>query len=854
MIFHKKKNGNNKKKGKMMKKLKLNIGVLLALSVAACSDDMDMKYDLPVSGEEIAFGTQLEDFSTPKSRTIYGVPDNESVDDYTRLTIKWKEGDQVRVYSPQAESGFQWADYKIAKTEGDASQFYLTKDDNVSTGVRWGTNNAKHNFYAFYPTNIGRDATYHKPISGLDGKLTVTANIPVAQEKGELVVSDNVNGTNVGNVMLPYKWKLIRPDMTYAMMAGFGSWAPGENPDVTLSFKPLVTVVDVVINGPDADQTPMNIYSVSVVNDNSPIVGDFTCTFNDDGSWNFSGMSSEITENNNIATINCTSIGTSGMVEPVRLEPGEKLTLKFFLLPREVYAEDLRVSVQVDAGRRLEQHLVSGESTGRTEIQAGKIIRVITPNLKTPEASNWMSLIDKNVIYTELSLPGSKHSYTGDLYKTTSHNVGWEDDIMQFYQSLYVANGTDTQFDKGIRAFDLKIRNDENKGPFWNPSYPCFVYAGGSYVKNSEDNENMELSDVLNNLNNKLSELQGDQSYRESVVVCLNFVGTGDADYFDTWLSRVEGALSDWNKSHPGVLKRIKSNTTVDDMKRKIAVIINMSSNTDGSLEYVNYMYNVNSSVQNMDISNHQFNEFSVKLQNLYQANNPTISQQSGSYFIDNKAGLVPFYITEKVATGNVLATTGYDLLGKKEELMNDLFTQKRNDKNNNFLIINDLAGFCVTLNDESTGYGMYRINTRGDLDLLWSSQVEKKYYSYRTDKDFSDETYDVISENEPSKTWGGMKWLQFPYKKETQDLGQGGNTVVFAQQFNKKATNAVYNMVDEGRVPMGIVFMNFAGTEFIEINGKTYEVFGETLPSLVMSNNFMFPLETGPGEDGTWN
>ena len=39
---------------------------------------------------------------------------------------------------------------------------------------------------------------------------------------------------------------------------------------------------------------------------------------------------------------------------------------------------------------------------------------------------------------------------------------------------------------------------------------------------------------------------------------------------------------------------------------------------------------------------------------------------------------------------------------------------------------------------------------------------------------------------------------------------------------------------------------MNFAGTDKVKINGTDREVWGNQLPSTVMSNNFMFSLKTG--------
>ena len=240
-----------------MKKIKLLTGALLVIGLTACSDDLDVKREMPVTGEEVAFGTSLRNFETPQSRTIYGVPEDESVNSYSELTINWVEGDKVRVYSPQATPGFQYADYVIDEaTEGGSAHYFLVKDSHNDTGVRWGDVSTLHHFYAFYPTNINRNN--YTPIKGLgDGQtadnMTVEAEIPVAQERGELVEA-GPDGKDVGNVFLPANWKLIRPDMTYAIMAGHGTWDPNDpdqvDKNVTIKFKPIVTVVDVVVNGP----------------------------------------------------------------------------------------------------------------------------------------------------------------------------------------------------------------------------------------------------------------------------------------------------------------------------------------------------------------------------------------------------------------------------------------------------------------------------------------------------------------------------------------------------------------------------------------------------------------------------
>lgn len=826
-----------------MKQLNLLAGALLILGLTACSDEIGVEVERPVSGEEVAFGTSLKNFSMPGTKTIYGVPGDESVNNYTELTINWVKGDKVRVYSPQAKENFQYADYVIDEaTEGGSAHYFLVKDSHNDTGVRWGDVSQLHHFYAFYPTNINRNN--YTPIKGLgDGQtannMTVEAEIPVAQEHGELVEAGE-SDRNIGNITLPAHWKLIRPDMTYAIMAGHGTWDPQTNPDknVTINFKPIVTVVDVVVNGPADGANALDVYRVTINSKKTPIVGKFTAEFDEEGNVTFGGMPETIAENNNMATINCQYNGM-----PTKLGPGEKLTLKFFLLPRAIDASELSVTVQINEGRVLTKSLIPGlgedEVTNENPLAQGQIVRVWTPNLTVPASSNWMSSIPDNVLFSQLSLPGSKHSYTGDLYNkaVSGGQIDENAGIMQYYQSIYVTDGNgDTQFDKGVRAFDLKIYNgDEDWRGNWDGTN--HVYAGAANVGS------LQIGNVLTNLKDQMAEaVSGD----EACVVMLNYVSPPSVS---DWLDRLEQGLNAWNNSNPGTLVRIDpAKTTMGDMRGKIAVIINVPDNTTGrDYNFVNYIYGFSSSVQNLELQDLKLNDNqTVRMQNLYQVNNPDFETSSAAdpYAFRAGAGLVPYYITEKVALDGK-PSTYYDLIGRKEEMMNELFNEMRTESYTS-LVINDLAGFCVTKNAGSTGSADWGVQTwERSLDnwaLHWNGGLTTVY-----DFDKVDMTQNANAtfkwDQTPSGQREGNTWFRLT---GSRDLGQGGNTVSFARIFNQRALDAVYNMVENGRVPLGIVLMNFAGTDKVKINGTDREVWGNQLPSTVMSNNFMFSLKTG--------
>ena len=67
----------------------------------------------------------------------------------------------------------------------------------------------------------------------------------------------------------------------------------------------------------------------------------------------------------------------------------------------------------------------------------------------------------------------------------------------------------------------------------------------------------------------------------------------------------------------------------------------------------------------------------------------------------------------------------------------------------------------------------------------------------------------------------------------------------MLAEKINPEVARTIYNLVNEGRTPLGVVYINFAGVDEVTFNGRTYNVSGNQLPSMIMSNNFKFALKT---------
>lgn len=803
-----------------MKYLKyITNGALFALLLAGCSDDLDNKpVVLPVSGDEIEFGAASGGFTDvdPTTRTIYDVPASSTFDNYTLLNIKWQyDIDQVRVYCPEGAEGFKTADYTVRRATDVSSGSptgYLKK--NGETGVRWGNTGETHNFYAFYSLD--------RIDEGLQTGTTVTATIPTGQEGGKLLTYNNDGNEDPNGT-----FKIITPDMSFCMMAGKGTWTPGTDKKVALTFTPIVTVLDVLINGPE-DVEFMNIVSVSVRSKSGKnIVGTFSYNLADN-TYNFDATDQSHTAAS-IATVQ-TIIDNN----PVSLKKNEQLNVKFFLLPREISNGDLVVSVLTEGGV-VYSKTISGTSTsgGDGVLGAGLITRIKTPKLGGQEANNWMSQIPDNALFAQLSLPGSKNSFSYTVDAGYDPQTG----LSKFYQALpplgiNAAVETTTQFDEGIRVFDVHL-NLEDRIPV--------VYAGGANVS-----PQITLATVLNTLRDKVN--PNNETASECAVVFLNYVNDGYT--VSEWLPMVMDALASWNSSNGGILTTLDQNTTMGDVRGKVAVIINLqtSDRPTGSVP-VNYINKFSTSVQNTSIVSAPYSSgATVRIQNLQQCNNPEITSGETPYVYKGEGiGLVPYFITRE----NKLYGASFNLIETKRDLMKELNSEIALGGQN--LYINDLSGFCVTKNASSTGYLNYEAYVCEDYWLWdtryrWSSvdgESGGPIYDY-ANFPLDESGYVGVSSSaelpEASSDYLDKKWLV----TAGNDLGNGGNTCLFAELFNGEAVTEYSSLVGGLRQPLGIVLMNFAGVATVNGSNRSYAVQGIRLPGLIMMNNFMFPLKTG--------
>lgn len=813
-----------------MKQTKFLLGACLALTLAGCSDEVGLTSGQPpVSGDEIHFGAAAGQFTEPAHRTVYGFVDGENYSNYSRLDIKWVSGtDQVRVYCPNT-SEQQWADYTVMGDE--TSGHYLQRSDVNAQGVRWGDDlTQEHTFYSFYPLKTSNKDAADAPIEGLKNGTTVKATIPTAQLAGEVTSSsDQQTGRT---------WHVVAPDMSYAMMVGKGTWTPGQDKNIEIDYTPIVTVLDIYVNGPanDAGQdVDYTVTGVGVRSADQPIVGTFDYDVQTDECTYRSPESGS--QDDNWAYVEVAGDDGNGL----SLAPGDGMNVKFFLLPQDIEPEELTVYVFLSNGSVLRQPLGEGDGSA---LAKGEIVKVLTPRIKPAETSNWMSAIGDDVLFaSQLSLPGTKHSYSYMNYDNSTSYLPWidnsehqtynaETDLMQTYQTKTIAE----QFDMGIRAFNIKVYGNT---------------GSDIYVARNHSSE-LQLDDFLNTLKQKL-----DAAPTEFAIVTIDYVSDVNAYNSQQWLDRLCATIDRWseqnqtdntgtdldgttdNDGEKDYFRDVTAETTVGVMRHGIGVVIFQPDGATNPSPNVNIVNNYPTSVQQTAIWHaNMWSErgtADITIQNLEQNNNPSL-------------GLYPYFITEQhVLNGG----TDMDLIAKKKELVTKLMRESwRNntgsasvaDKTMN-LYLNDLSGFCVVNNTESTGsvvVGTATSRYNGWFDYEWNFSGTQ-YTDARNIANLSSLTDRTALDPDP----GFGDEVNNVIDRANSVIGNGGNNALLASQINPYAESEIRRFVNDGRTPLGIVFMSFAGTQTVDFNNTSYTVNGTTLPALIVANNFKFALAT---------
>ena len=518
------------------------VAFVVAVAATGChTDDVDTPSNSVQEGDEISFGTALPKDGI-ETRTIYGTPENG------KFPVYWVDGDEIAIYCPQASNPpSQLVHYTIG-VSGDKMNTAETVTKIGDAGLQWGKEDL-HKFYAFYPV---------KYIKGTESTGLFDLNIPVTQQPLSFYTDGN------GNIQAETDPNLA---FMYAYRGQKKSLTP-EGTDIDLRFSPLSTILEIVIPGPVSGD-PLTLTSVNVETvDNTPIVGDFTAQITS-GSDEEESYDSKVvckTTAEGVVTDNlsipCSWLNEAGRLEFVKLNPGQSLHVRAFLLPvddaeQKMYFDNIKITVATSKGAVSKTLVSSGE---RVEILQHKVNRVTLPKLATDYSVNyWMSSLDPDTYLTELSIPGSKFTNTSSYQPTT----------------------IDQQYVDGVRSFILQTTVQRSGNIFTGFSYHLNVEGTNKTLKST-------MADIASYLKKaEAADAKGEKSL-EFAVVQLTYNG----DNFSTgwnreqarqerWVSQIQTEIAEMaadQDTYRIYTNEVTPETTVTDVKGHIIVKANVNS------------------------------------------------------------------------------------------------------------------------------------------------------------------------------------------------------------------------------------------------------------------------------------
>ena len=418
-----------------MKRVMYPLFAAALVVLGGCQDETTENLVVPAqTGDEITFGSSLTNVET---RTIYG---DEPING--EYPVSWENGDQISIYCPEAAQG-KIVKYQITPdSQNPSKSSAVTKINADEAGLQWGQADV-HHFSAFYPGD--------KIEESVDGKLK--ASIPVDQNPVEWKSESNGVGTT---------WTGVA-NTDYAFMWAYNEHSKKDGGDVALQFKPWVTILDVEINGPANEGEKIKMSSVQIRSlSHETLNGEFLLDFNpvEDSEENAPvyEQSGDADATRSQITIQLYNQDlNSGQGDFITLGYGDKIVVRFYLLPKDVNYDtsgegrnDLQVRVTPFNSAVLTRTLNAQEGTQHGGILAHKVNKVILPSVSKVGPNYWMSSLDPGTYVTELSLPGSKMSYQ------TAENVSGRNAV--YYQDLSIAE----QVTNGIRAFQIQTASTNN--------------------------------------------------------------------------------------------------------------------------------------------------------------------------------------------------------------------------------------------------------------------------------------------------------------------------------------------------------------------------------------------------------
>lgn len=777
-------------------------------AMTSCSDDFGNDTDTRPTGHNgIVFGATAGYAGDADSKTEYGTINGNLQE------IRWADGDRVDIYSPTSPNQ-QQVEYEIShigestgeNQTADRGKGYLAAIQGQN-GLQWAS--GTQSFYAVYPSkNSIENQTIRNMVSFNDG--TLTGYVPVNQQH------TITKGGETG-------WTAI-PNMDYLYMTAINEnfHVPTDDTDggVSLDFVPLTTTLEITLTGPSSALASLNVFS-----DNVPVVGHFTCDLDNPDKREEGYPVCESTQQgttNNYATISL-YYDDNGTQKPLTLGQGESITFQVFLLPTAPLTNvKLRIAGFNTASKSMT--LVDPDKNTPITLNPHKKTRVTIPAPTIgAETNQWITGINDNVYVSQLSIPGTANSFS------YMRNEG----VNSHYQTQTAT--IEEQWNAGIRCFELRGPNSSTND------------LADAPLQCNRQNLGITFGQAVERINALVQDHPGE--FAMIMPAFESDAGRAPVDYAND--------LNNFFQNHNYNYKTYNRDMIVKDARGSLMFIARITSEEDseatlaqmpkpvegvfidqwGSLKdnWARRGYPVNNWARNSVWGSEEQMEYYMLNSNRSADFNPTIlpqkgtvdflhhttrSDSEGSAYVQDWNRVVP----EEQAGNHALYSDyylgwGWQLNYTQYVYWAESFTEKCRDVWNTFL-------FCIEDNNNQQGSTFY-INSLDGYFI--DPSIEQSIIPYVEGRSDSYNPGEIGGNTSFSYTQGGM----------------AGNIGAFAAAINDYFYNEILNYGENNIYgPMNIIILDRVYTDEA----------GSYLPSVIINNNYRFPLMTSDAEPSQVN
>ena len=411
----------------------MNLSLLSAvvLVMSGCTDDEFKQNNNIPKGNGIVFGANASYNGGPQTRTEYGNYVTDA-DDNKSQEIKWLSTDCVDIYSPTSPT-LKKVEYGITNVdENQKNQAYLRA---LGDGLQWDRTSSTQSFYAIYPSKESMSNEAVKNVVSFENGV-LKGYIPVNQQ--HTITKGDTTG-----------WT-AKPNMDYLYMAAvqkdYTIPAADANDGVSLHFVPLTTTLELTIEGPtDAPIASINVFA----NNGENIAGYFSCDLTKVGTTSDINNDLNCDYEQSATVRDMISISgyydDNGTQKPLELAAGESITFNVFLLP---HTDLTNISVRV-AGFNTASKTMSLAGVTLHPNQK-TCVKLKAPQIAKDGVNNWITGMDEKVLISQLSIPGTANSFSSNYSGTDA----------EYYKAQTAS--FEQQWNAGIRCFELRCPNNES--------------------------------------------------------------------------------------------------------------------------------------------------------------------------------------------------------------------------------------------------------------------------------------------------------------------------------------------------------------------------------------------------------